>query len=78
MLLEDKVEDFITNGNLSKDDALKPENVKALKKILKKNEEFVKGKIEKYFEKHPETSSSGVSDGDGSASEPEIKVPEKV
>lgn len=73
-LLEDKVEDFIKGKKLTKDLALQPDNVKALKKILKKNEKFTRGRIEKYFSKHSEVGSARDSQPDASS----VKVSDKV
>ena len=49
VLLESKLTDYIGSKKLSKEDALKPENLKELKKLTKQNDEKTKAAIEKYF-----------------------------
>ena len=49
ILLESKLTDYISSKKLSKEDALKPENLKELKKLTKQNDEKTKAAIEKHF-----------------------------
>lgn len=49
ILLESKLTDYISSKKLSKEDALKPDNLKELKKLTKQNDEKTKAAIEKYF-----------------------------
>lgn len=49
ILLESKLTDYISSKKLSKEDALKPENLKELKKLTKQNDEKTKAAVEKYF-----------------------------
>lgn len=50
-LNESKLGDYIDSKKLTKDDALKPENLKELKKMTKQNDEKTKAAIEKHFAK---------------------------
>ena len=49
ILLESKQTDYISSKKWSKEDALKPENLKELKKLTKQNDEKTKAAIEKHF-----------------------------
>ena len=49
ILLESKLTDHIISKKWSKKDALKPENLKELKKLTKQNDEKTKAAVEKYF-----------------------------
>ena len=49
ILLESKLTDYISSKKWSKEDALKPENLKELKKLTKQNDEKTKAAIEKHF-----------------------------
>ena len=49
LLLETKIEDFIKDNGLSKEDALKDDNIKKLKRILKLSPDKTKRSIERYF-----------------------------
>ena len=49
ILLESKLTDHIISKKWSKEDALKPENLKELKRLTGKNEEITKAAIEKHF-----------------------------
>ena len=49
ILLESKLTDYISSKKLSKEDALKPENLKELKRLTKQNDEKTKAAIEKHF-----------------------------
>ena len=64
-LLESKLTDYIDSKKLSKEDALKPDNLKELKKISKQSEDKVKAAIEKHFAKKstgtPKKQASGKS-----------------
>ena len=51
IVLESKLTDYIKDNNLSKEDALKPENIKKLKKFTKQNDDKTKAAIEKAFDK---------------------------
>ena len=52
MIMESKLSDFLEQNGLTKDDALKDDNVKKIKRLLKVSDEKAKAKIEKYFETH--------------------------
>lgn len=49
MLAESKLTDYLADKKLSKEDALKPETLKELKKLTKQNDEKTKAAVEKYF-----------------------------
>ena len=49
ILFESKLTDYISSKKWSKEDALKPENLKELKKLTKQNDEKTKAAIEKHF-----------------------------
>ena len=49
ILLESKLTDYISSKKLSKEDALKPENLKELKNLTHYSNEKTKAAIEKYF-----------------------------
>lgn len=73
MLLEGKLEDFVKG--MSKEDALKDENVAKLKKILKVSPEKAKARLEKWFAAHPE---EGAAPSGGDSEEEPASVPEEV
>lgn len=52
MIMESKLSDFLEQNGLTKDDALKDDNVKKIERLLKVSDEKAKAKIEKYFETH--------------------------
>lgn len=49
IVVESKLSDYLASKKLSKEDALKPENLKQLKKLTKQNDEKTKAQVEKYF-----------------------------
>ena len=49
ILLESKLTDYISSKKWSKEDALKPENLKELNRLTKQNAEKTKAAVEKYF-----------------------------
>lgn len=67
VLLESKLTDYISSKKLSKEDALKPENLKELKKLTKQNDEKTKVAIEKYF----------ASKDEGNKEQPKKEAPAK-
>lgn len=82
-LFESKLTDYIEKKGLSKEDALKPETVKEIKrlKIMKKKDEDIKAAIEKYFSqskeepsgKKPKASHRAEAKAKAKAKEPETK-----
>ena len=68
LMFESKLSDYIEDNNLSKDDALKDENIKKIKKLTKQNDTKTKEAIEKYFAKKDKDNSSSADDSDNSDS----------